>query len=274
MRGLSCSGCFAARGEGSTAARGSRLRLFGLGTLGFAGFNLLAYTGLAHARPQSASLIVALGPLVTALVLWQRTQRPPVEHDVRAPRRRTGGSRAGISGGHPTTLVARLVGWGDGLVLGGVAQLRPLQPRRGGVAEFSALRFTALTASLGWISLATATARGLASGLVDGPSGHQLWRCRRSSSTSPSPARSSPCSLERLDPRIGAQNTVLFSNLIPVTTFAIEIARGYRPNAVELGGAGLTIGALITSNLVARRRLAPVRRQSISVERDGLAEAA
>jgi hypothetical protein len=37
-------------------------RLFWLGSLGFAGFNLLAHTGLAHARPQSASLIVALAP--------------------------------------------------------------------------------------------------------------------------------------------------------------------------------------------------------------------
>ena len=52
---------------------------------------------------------------------------------------------------------------------------------------------------------------------------------------------------------IGPQNAVLFSNLIPVTTFAIEIARGYRPNAVELLGAALTIGALVANNLLARR---------------------
>src|SRR5919204_6223318 len=65
--------------EGRSALRldGHGLRLFALGTLGFAGFNLLAYTGLAHARPQSASLIVALAPLLTALVLWQRTRKPP-----------------------------------------------------------------------------------------------------------------------------------------------------------------------------------------------------
>jgi drug/metabolite transporter (DMT)-like permease len=52
---------------------------------------------------------------------------------------------------------------------------------------------------------------------------------------------------------IGPQNAVLFGNLIPVTTFAIEIVRGYRPNAAELLGAGLTIGALVASNLLARR---------------------
>ena len=57
---------------------------------------------------------------------------------------------------------------------------------------------------------------------------------------------------------IGPQNAVLFVNLIPVTTFAIEIVRGYRPNAVELAGAAITIAALVASNLVARRRRAAV----------------
>jgi len=60
---------------------------------------------------------------------------------------------------------------------------------------------------------------------------------------------------------IGPQNAVLFGNLIPVTTFAIEIVRGYRPNAVELAGAALTIGALVANNLAARRQAAvPARR--------------
>jgi drug/metabolite transporter (DMT)-like permease len=36
---------------------------------------------------------------------------------------------------------------------------------------------------------------------------------------------------------IGPQNAALFGNLIPVTTFAIEIGRGYRPGGGELGGA-------------------------------------
>jgi drug/metabolite transporter (DMT)-like permease len=53
--------------------------------------------------------------------------------------------------------------------------------------------------------------------------------------------------------RLGPQNAVLFGNLIPVTTFVIEIFRGYRPNGIELAGAGLTITALVANNLLARR---------------------
>jgi drug/metabolite transporter (DMT)-like permease len=52
---------------------------------------------------------------------------------------------------------------------------------------------------------------------------------------------------------IGAQNAVLFGNLIPITTFAIEIGRGYRPGAVEIAGAALTITAVIANNLLTRR---------------------
>src|SRR5437773_901190 len=67
----------AVEGRRSLRLDGRGLRLFWLGSLGFAGFNLLAYTGLEHARPQSASFIVALGPLVTAPVLWRRTRIRP-----------------------------------------------------------------------------------------------------------------------------------------------------------------------------------------------------
>ena len=56
---------------------------------------------------------------------------------------------------------------------------------------------------------------------------------------------------------IGPQNAVLFGNLIPVTTFAIEIVRGYRPGAVELGGAALTIAALVANNVLLRRAPQP-----------------
>ena len=67
----------AVEGRSALHLDGTGWRLFFLGSLGFAGFNLFAYTGLQHARPQSASLIVALGPLVTAIVLWLRDGTRP-----------------------------------------------------------------------------------------------------------------------------------------------------------------------------------------------------
>jgi len=39
---------------------------------------------------------------------------------------------------------------------------------------------------------------------------------------------------------------------VPVTAFVISIGGGYRPGAVELAGAGLTIAALVGGNVLAR----------------------
>jgi hypothetical protein len=47
--------------------------------------------------------------------------------------------------------------------------------------------------------------------------------------------------------------TATTDSIIPVTTFAIEIGPGYRPDAGELAGAGLTIAALVANNLLVRR---------------------
>src|SRR3954469_16501070 len=60
--------------EGARALRpeGRWLRLAILGTVGFAGFNLLSYVGLEHTGPRNAALIVPTMPLITALVRWAR----------------------------------------------------------------------------------------------------------------------------------------------------------------------------------------------------------
>jgi len=52
--------------------------------------------------------------------------------------------------------------------------------------------------------------------------------------------------------RLGAPNAALFMNLVPVVAFAIAIVRGYHPDAAELGGAAITVAALIGANLASR----------------------
>ena len=120
--------------------------------------------------------------------------------------------------------------------------------------DFSPLRYTTLTAALGWLTIAAATVVALAAGLVPAPSGSTLAATTPQIAYLALPgAFLAVLTWNAAIGMIGPQNAVLFGNLIPVTTFAIEIVRGYRPNAVELGGAALTITALVASNLVARR---------------------
>ncbi len=159
-----------------------------------------------------------------------------------------------MSAGHPSSIVHGAIGWGEVLVLGGVFSFILYSLGAAEFREMSPLRYTALTASLGWLTIAGATVVAIASGLVEVPSAAQLW------SVSPQilylaipGAFVAVLTWNAAIASIGPQNAVLFSNLIPVTTFAIEIVRGYRPSAVELLGAGLTIGALVASNLLARR---------------------
>jgi drug/metabolite transporter (DMT)-like permease len=260
----------AREGASSLRLEGRGLRLFWLGSLGFAGFNLLAYTGLAHARPQSASLIVALGPLITALVLWQRTRVRPSPSTFAFLAIALTGVALVISGGHPSSIVNGSIGWGDALVLGGVLSFVLYSLGAAEFSDFSPLRYTALTAGLGWLSLAAATAVALSAGIVPLPSVHELWSVTPQIAYLTIPgAFIAVLTWNAAIAKLGPQNTVLFSNLIPVTTFAIEIARGYRPDAAELAGAGLTIGALVANNLLARRP----RRERLSEHEFELAEA-
>jgi drug/metabolite transporter (DMT)-like permease len=242
--------------EGRTSLRldGRGRRLFWLGTLGFAGFNLLAYTGLAHARPETASLIVALGPLLTALVLWRRTGRRPARATFALLGIALLGVALVVSAGHPSSIVHGAIGWGEVLVLAGVFSFVLYGLGAAEFADFSPLRYTALTAGLGWLTIAGATVVATTTGLVEWPSAGQLWSVAPQILYLAIPgAFVAVLTWNAAIASIGPQNAVLFSNLIPVTTFAIEIVRGYRPNVAELFGAALTIGALVVNNLLARR---------------------
>ena len=167
---------------------------------------------------------------------------------------RCSASRSSSARGHPSSILHGAIGWGELLVLAGVFSfvLYGL-----GAAEFpdlSPLRYTALTAGLGWLTIAGATAVVVASGtrrVSDGRAAAAVWP--QIAYLAIPGAFVAVLTWNAAIASIGPQNAVLFSNLIPVTTFAIEIARGYRPNGAELLGAGLTVGALVANNLLVRR---------------------
>jgi drug/metabolite transporter (DMT)-like permease len=243
--------------EGPRALRleGRGLRLFWLGTLGFAGFNLLGFTGLAHAQAQSAALVTALAPLLTALVLWGRDGARPSRTTLVALAVALVGVVLVISQGDPLSIFTGSVGWGDALVGAGVLCFIFYTLGAARHRELSPLRYTALTASLGWFSIAAATAAGVLLGWLQSPSAADY------SAVAPQIAYITflgavvaVLSWNASVLKLGPQNAVLFGNLVPVTAFAIEIARGYQPNVLELVGAALTIGALVAANILDRRR--------------------
>ena len=262
--------------EGRSALRleGRGRKLWLLGSLGFAGFNLLAFTGLEHARPESAALIVAFAPLVTALVLWLRTRVAPSRAVLATFVVALVGVFFVVTHGDPASIVHGSVGWGDALVLGGVVSFVVYTLGAADFPELSPLRYTALTAGLGWLTVAAATVGVTLSGVVAEPSAADVW------SVAPQIAYITllgavvaVVAWNAAVGSIGPQNTALFVNLVPVVAFAVQIGRGYRPAPLELAGAAVTVLALVAANLLSRRRSRPRLEVVPLVERE-LAKAA
>src|SRR3954452_11947721 len=130
------------------APDGRLLRLWMLGTIGFAGFNLLSYIGLEHTGPRNAALIVPTMPLLTALVRWLRDGVRPAGATVCATVVALTGVMLVISGGDLSTLADGGVGFGSLLVLAGVLCWVFYTLGAADFPQWSALRYTTLSAVL------------------------------------------------------------------------------------------------------------------------------
>jgi drug/metabolite transporter (DMT)-like permease len=158
-----------------------------------------------------------------------------------------------IGHGHPLTVFTGALGWGDLLVLGGVSSFLLYTVGTRAVTGFSPLRYTALTAALGWLSIAAVTGVADVTGAAHLPSAgdvRAVWP--QIAYITLLGAVVAVTTWNLASSTIGPQNTALFTNVMPVTTFAIEIARGYHASALELGGAALTIAALVGANVAQR----------------------
>jgi drug/metabolite transporter (DMT)-like permease len=248
--------------EGRRALRteGRARELWALGTIGFAGFNLLTYVALGHIRPQDAALIVATSPVITVLVLWALGSGRPRGAQLALTALAFVGVAIVISRGDPARLGGSSALW-ELLVLGGVlgwTAYTLAAARR--FPELSSLRYTALTSALGTVSLVGITAIVVLAGGVGTPSSGdyaaEWWRLLYVAGPA---AVIAVLAWNDGVKRIGAANGSLFINLVPVVTFAIAIGQGYDPGPAELAGAALTIGALVAANVVARRPAAQAR---------------
>lgn len=225
-----------------------------LGILGFASFNLLAFGGLAHTRPENAALISATMPLQTALILWVWRRARPPRATLLCMLAALCGVGLVISRGQWSFLTSGKVGYGDLMVLaaylGWVLYTMFVRHFTG----WSPLRFTTLTVLPGAAVVLVIAVGAAATGLARTPSlaqvGDSWWQLLYMIVGS---GIASVLSWNASVQRLGAQNAILFMNLVPVVTLVIEIAQGNGVNDAELAGASLTIGALVVNNLLSRR---------------------
>ena len=251
-----------AEGRPAFSLDGHGTRLFILGSLGFAGFNLLAYLALLWSPPQDVAVIVPTMPLVTALVRWARGGERPTPVMFIASIAALLGAALVVTKGDFTTLEG---GPGSLLTLLAVVCWVIYTMEATSFPEFSPLRYTALTASLGTITIVAVTVVADIVGLQHLPSvgdiGAVWWEITFLVLFGAVAAVLAWNTGARL---LGAANTSLFIVLVPVVAFAIRIAGGYHAVAAELWGAAIVIAALIFANLATRRPAPAAEKVSVN----------
>jgi drug/metabolite transporter (DMT)-like permease len=249
--------------EGARALRldGRGFELWAYGSAGIAGFNLFAFAGLEHTTPEHAALIVATSPLITLLASAALARTAPSKTTFGFVLLALAGVILVIGHGDPAAVVNGGVNGGDLLVLLGTASfvVYTLGARR--FSGYSALRYTALSATGGTITVLAVTEVATLAGWLGAPGAGDVaaiwWQLAYVVVVG---ALAAVLAWNESVRRLGAPNAALFMNLVPVVAFVIAIARGYHPEAAELGGAAVTVAALVGANLAARQAsMRPVR---------------
>ncbi|MDI3424303.1 DMT family transporter [Streptomyces luteolus] len=241
--------------EGRTALRtdGQLLKLWGLGSLGFAGFNLLTYVGLQSTPAPTASLIMATMPAITVIVMWARTKQRPSLPTLGLVLLALTGVSTVLGNGNPLTVFTGGIGVGGLLILAGVVGWVIYTTGAAAFPTWSILRYTAVTAVLGTFTVALVTLGAGFAGAIPTPSiadyTASWWQILYMAIPATAIAI---LAFNHATRTLGPANGVLFINLVPITAFAIEAIRGHQPTPAELTGVTITLGAVIANNIYGR----------------------
>jgi drug/metabolite transporter (DMT)-like permease len=247
----------AVEGPASLRFGGQGRRAFFVGGIGVFGGVFIVYVGVQHSRPQDAALVVAFQPIITAIILRARGG-PRIPHVTLAS------ILVGLVGilfvithGHPLALADGQVRWGLALVLLGQMAWAYYTIEMTSFAGWSVLRVATLTAATGSLWMIAGMLIAWWIGLAH-PSAAGVWDERwRMAYITVGPTMLSLLAWARTRSSLGAQNTALFINVVPITAFVYAIVQGYRPNGLEVLGVAIAIGALVANNLLTRSTWGP-----------------
>lgn len=244
----------ATEGPGALDFEGQAVKAWLFGSAGFAAFSILVFEGLRLTRPEHGAMILALGPVNVVLWQWLRSRHRPPAATLGCIAVAVAGEALVVSQGEFARIYSGGSALGNGLVFLSsfcwVAFTLGAQQFPG----WSPVRYTALSATLGWISIALATAVATASGHSRPPEmeglREMLWVLLFVLFVV---SFAAVLLWNMAVAKIGPLNASLFANFAPVVTFLITVWQGHRLLPVEIAGAALVIGALIANNIVNRR---------------------
>lgn len=229
------------------------------GTMAFTVYNFLVFLGQKMAGPSGAvlaSIMMALMPITSVLVMWVYTRTTPSRATLGCIVMAFLGVSLVITRGD----ISMLSSTGGNLIpallilTGVVAWV--IYTIGGSRFPWSPLRYTTLTCILGTTSALVIVVLATIAGYLTVPSVAVVatirWEMGYMIAVSGVLAQFSWNAGNRTLTPI---NGILFINLVPVTTFAIAILSGYSMSAVEVVGAVVTIAALVSNNVNQRKLL-------------------
>ncbi len=243
--------------EGKQALRyGGRFApaaVFGL--IGFCGFNLLVWWGLSFTRPEHAAIIMALQTPMTALAVWLTQGKRPQPFTIACVAVAIGGVLLVVTKGSLVHVFAQGSLLGDLLVFLGAVSWVIYTMAGWHFSGWSPLRMTVLTAIPGAIGLIAINAAVIGLGYSELPTFEAVWSVKwQLAYFIVFTVVLGVLGFNNGVKYLGALNTMLMLNLIPVIVFAIEAWLGRSYAAIELVGAAVVIGALVANNFFLRRQ--------------------
>lgn len=244
---------YAVEGSRAFSFEGKFWRIYFFGTMGFAGFSILAFVGLSQSTAEHGAIIMALMPLMTAMIDWATKGTRPSNITLGCVATALFGVFLVISKGHVEALLNGGSALGDILILLGAASWVIYTMGAGYTGGWSPIRYTALSSCLGAISILLLTSMASISGHIEAPTLSTVG------SVWPEMAYLiviagviAVLSWNAGIKTLGPLNGVLFINLVPITAFVIGIAQGHHFVGAEIIGAAITVVALVINNIGTR----------------------
>ncbi len=225
-----------------------------VGVLGMSLSPMFVFVGISLSSPEHGAIIIALQPSMTALADWAVRGRRPANFTLACVVFAFFGVVLVVTRGDAALLLGKAELAGDLVVAAGAVCWVIFTMAIENFKGWSALRFTALTLIPGTLATFAITAVLAAAGFTSSPDAAALasvgWKLAYLSFGGVVVAM---LCWSFGNQRIGALNSMLLVNFVPVVTFAVRFAQGRRFGAIELVGALVVIGSLVANNFYLRR---------------------
>ncbi|GGK55816.1 DMT family transporter [Amphritea balenae] len=232
---------------------GQFVRLWLYGSCGFCGFSILLFHGLKHAPAEHGAVIASLMPLISALISWLTQGKRPNKTTILCTLLAIFGVVLVISRGDISNLLQLESVKGDLMIIIGVTCWVIFSMGLGQMQGWSSSRYTALSCCAGLITILLANTVATVVGV----------------SSLPTPEKVTPVLFEISYlilaagvlavscwssgvAKMGALNSLLFMNMIPVSAFIIAAVQGKAIHLMEIYGMTLVIVALVANNVLPR----------------------